>query len=65
MSSQKIEAVADLMRGHASAATRHAAAVAKRMGLGTSELAALEHLQAAGPMPPGQLGGRLSMSPGR
>ena len=52
------------MRGHASAATRYATAVAKRMSLGTSELAALEHLQAAGPMTPGQLGGRLSMSPG-
>jgi DNA-binding MarR family transcriptional regulator len=64
MSSQSIESIADSMRGHASAATRYAAAVAKRMGLGTSELAALEHLQAAGPMTPGQLGGRLSMSPG-
>ena len=64
MSSQNAGTVADLMRGHASAATRYAAAVAKRMGLGTSELAALEHLQAAGPMTPGRLGGRLSMSPG-
>ena len=63
MSSQNIEAVADRMRGHASAATLYAAAVAKRMGLGTSELA-LGHLQAAGPMTPGQLGGRLSISPG-
>lgn len=64
MSSQNAEPVAGLMRGHASAATRYAAAVAKRMSLGTSELAALEHLQAAGPITPGQLGGRLSMSPG-
>jgi DNA-binding MarR family transcriptional regulator len=64
MSSQSIESIADSMRGHASAATRYAAAVAKRMGMGTSELAALEHLQAAGPMTPGRLGGRLSMSPG-
>ena len=52
------------MRGHASAATRYAAALARCMGMGTSELAALEHLQAAGPMTPGRLGGRLSMSPG-
>lgn len=52
------------MRGHASAATRYSAAVARRMGVGVSELAALEHLEAAGPMTPGQLGGRLSMSPG-
>ena len=64
MSSQNAETVADSMRGHASAATRYAAALAKRMGLGTSELAALEHLQAAGPMTPGRLGRRLSMSPG-
>jgi DNA-binding MarR family transcriptional regulator len=52
------------MREHASAATRYAAAVAKRMGIGASELAALEHLEAAGPMTPGQLGGRLSMTAG-
>ena len=64
MSSQKRELLADLMRGHSSAATRYAAAVARRMGMGTSELAALEHLQGAGPMTPGRLGERLSMSPG-
>jgi len=64
MSRYKGESVSDLMREHASAATRYAAAVAKRMGMGASELAALEHLEAAGPMTPGQLGGRLSMSPG-
>lgn len=52
------------MRGHSSAATRYAAALAKRMGIEASELAALEHLQGAGPMTPGQLGRRLSMSPG-
>ena len=52
------------MREHASAATRYAAALAKRMGIGASELAALEHLEAAGPMTPGQLGGRLSMTAG-
>ena len=52
------------MREHSSAATRYAAAVAKRIGMETSELAALEHLQGAGPMTPGRLGRRLSMSPG-
>ena len=64
MSSQRREDLADLLRGHSSAATRYAAALARRMGMGTSELAALEHLQGAGPMTPGRLGGRLSMSPG-
>jgi len=64
MSRQKDEALADLMREHSSAATRYAAAVAKRIGMETSELAALEHLQGAGPMTPGRLGRRLSMSPG-
>ena len=34
------------------------------MGLETSELAALEHLQAAGPMTQKRLGERLAMSPG-
>ncbi len=43
---------------------RYAVATAKRMGLEASELAALEHLQAAGPMMLGRLGERLSMSPG-
>lgn len=64
MSRQNAETVADLMREHSSAALRYAAALARRMGIETSELAALEHLQGAGPMTPGQLGGRLSMSPG-
>ena len=63
MSRENTEAVADLMREHSSAAQRYAAALARRMGMGTSELAALEHLEAAGTMTPGQLGGRLSMSP--
>jgi len=64
MSRQNLEGVSDLLRAHSSAATRYAAALAKRMGMGPSELAALEHLQGAGPMTPGRLGGRLSMSPG-
>ncbi|HZA17883.1 MAG TPA: MarR family transcriptional regulator [Pseudonocardiaceae bacterium] len=64
MSRQYAPGLSDLMRAHASAATRYAAAVAKRMGIGASELAALEHLEAAGPLTPGQLGGRLSMTAG-
>lgn len=43
---------------------RYAAATAKRMGLEASELSALEHLQAVGPITLGRLGERLSMSPG-
>ncbi len=34
------------------------------MGLGASEMAALEHLQGAGELTPGQLGRRLSMTSG-
>src|SRR4028118_320368 len=43
-----------------------AAAMARRMGLGLSEMAALEHLQQAGEegMTPTQLGRRLSLSSG-
>lgn len=64
MSRPEDENLADLVREHSSAALRYAAAVAKRMGLEASELAALEHLQGAGPMTLGRLGERLSMSPG-
>ena len=60
----KGENLADLVREHASAVMRYAAATAKRMGLEVSELSAFEHLQAAGPMTLGRLGERLSMSPG-
>jgi DNA-binding MarR family transcriptional regulator len=56
--------LADLVRQYSSAVLRYAAATAKRMGLEASELAALEHLQAAGPMIQRHLGERLSMSPG-
>jgi DNA-binding MarR family transcriptional regulator len=63
LSRQNTESLADLVREHSSAATRYAAALARRTGMGTSEVAALEHLQAAGSMTPGRLGGRLSMSP--
>jgi DNA-binding MarR family transcriptional regulator len=60
----KGENLADLVREHSSAVMRYAAATAKRMGLEASELSALEHLQAAGPMALERLGERLSMSPG-
>jgi DNA-binding MarR family transcriptional regulator len=58
------EKLSDLVRAHSSAVLRHAAATAKRMGLEASELAALEHLQAAGAINQKHLGERLSMSPG-
>ena len=58
------ENLADLAREHSSAVMRYAAAIAKRMGIEASELAALAHLQEAGSMTLGELGERLSMSPG-
>ena len=64
MSSPPQPILADLVREYTSAVLRHAAATAKRMSLETSELAALEHLQAAGPMTQKRLGERLSISPG-
>jgi DNA-binding MarR family transcriptional regulator len=53
-----------LVREYTSAVLRHAAATAKRMSLEAPELAALEHLQAAGSMTQKHLGKRLSMSSG-
>src|ERR671916_1187982 len=64
MSSPPQQQLANLVRQYTSAVLRHAAATAKRMSLEASELAALEHLQAAGPMTQKRLGERLSMSPG-
>src|ERR687896_2751217 len=64
MSSPPQQTLADLVREHSSAVLRHAAATVKRMGLEASELAALEHLQAAGAMTQKRLGERLAMSPG-
>jgi len=64
MSSSSQQKLADLIREYTSAVLRHAAATAKRMSLEASELAAIEHLQAAGPMTHKRLGERLSMSPG-
>ena len=64
MSSPPQRELANLVREYTSAVLRHAAATAKRMSLEASELAALEHLQAAGPMTQKRLGERLSISPG-
>lgn len=64
MSSPQQPKLADLVREYTSAVLRHVAATAKRMSLEASELAALEHLQAAGPMTQKHLGERLSLSPG-
>lgn len=64
MSTAEQENLADLAREHSSAVMRYAAAIAKRMGIEVSELAALSHLQEVGPMTLGRLGERLSMSPG-
>ena len=64
MSSPPQQELADLVREYTSAVLRHAAATAKRMSLEASELAALEHLQATGPMTQKRLGERLSISPG-
>ena len=64
LSSPTEEKLSDLVRQHSSAVLRHAAATAKRMGLEASELAALEHLQAAGAINQKRLGERLSKSPG-
>jgi DNA-binding MarR family transcriptional regulator len=58
------EKLSALVRQHSSAVLRHAAATAKRMGLEASELAALEHLQAAGAINQKRLGDRLSINPG-
>jgi DNA-binding MarR family transcriptional regulator len=64
MSSHPQQNLANLVREYTSAVLRHAAATAKRMSLEASELAALEHLQASGPMTQKDLGKRLSISPG-
>ena len=64
MSSPPEIKLAALVREHTSAVLRHVAATAKLMSLEASELAALEHLQATGPMTQKRLGERLSISPG-
>ncbi|WP_273841652.1 MarR family winged helix-turn-helix transcriptional regulator [Rubrobacter calidifluminis] len=52
-----------LLRDEISAVLSYTAAVARRVGLGLSEVAALEHL-GAGEMTPKELGRRLSMTSG-
>ncbi len=64
MSRYSPEKIADLLREQAAAALRYSAALARRMGLGISEIAAIEHLHSAGELTPKQLGERLSMSSG-
>lgn len=64
MSSYSSEKIAHLLREHAAASLRYSAALARRVGLGISEIAALEHLHSAGELTPKQLGERLFMSSG-
>ncbi len=53
-----------MFQAEVAAVLAYTAAVARRMGLGASEMAALEHLQAAGELTPGRLGEMLSMTSG-
>lgn len=64
MSRYSPERIADLLREHAAACLRYSAALARRMGFGISEVAALEHLHSEGELTPKQLGERLYMSSG-
>ena len=52
------------MQAEIAAVLAYTASVARRMGLGVSEIAALEHLQGAGELTPGELGRLLSMTSG-
>lgn len=56
--------LAHRMREHSAAVMRYSAALAKRMGLEVSEVAALGHIQQAGPMTLGAIREMLSMSAG-
>ena len=59
------ERVVELQQYQIAEVLRFAAALARRMGLSVSEMAALEYLHASGEgLTPTQLGGRLSMSSG-
>lgn len=53
-----------MLREQGAATLRYSAALARRMGLGISEVAALEHLHSAGELTPKQLGERLFMTSG-
>ncbi len=55
--------VAELVYRQAAATLQHAAAMARRMGLGLTDLHALEHLS-RGELTPKELGERLFVSPG-
>lgn len=56
--------LAHMMREHSSSVMRYSAALAKRMGLEVSEVAALGHVHQFGPMTLGAIRERLSMSAG-
>lgn len=59
------EKLLELQQRHIAEVLTFAAALARKMGLSTSEMAALEHLHASGGgLTPTQLGKRLSMSSG-
>lgn len=66
LSSHSVEAIVRLLQGEMAEVLSFAASVARRTGLGLSEMIALEHLQRAGGegLTPTQLGRRLSMSSG-
>lgn len=64
MSRYSTEDVGRLLQAEIAAVLAYTASVARRMDLGISEIAALEHLQGAGELTPGQLGGLLSMTSG-
>jgi DNA-binding MarR family transcriptional regulator len=63
MSSNSERNVTELVYRQAAATLQHAAAMARRMGLGVTDLHALEHLS-RGELTPKQLGERLFVSPG-
>ncbi len=53
-----------LLQAQVAAVLTYTAAVARRMDLGLTEIAALEHLQGVGALTPTELGGRLALSSG-
>jgi DNA-binding MarR family transcriptional regulator len=62
---ESVEKVVELQQYQIAEVLTFAAALARRMGLSVSEMAALEYLHASGEgLTPTQLGGRLSMSSG-
>lgn len=63
--SESPEKLVELQQRHVAEVLTFAAALARKMGLSVSEMAALEHLHASGGgLTPTQLGKRLSMSSG-